>query len=114
MGAGAGTTVLTVVSETVLEEDFLNLAIRTDWDLAIVVLNKLSYRSGNIAKVFEDSVQFVSAFTRRFGKRLIAFFGHASLPDYEELILEAGAAAVFRLPTDFQKVAPTIRQYLRQ
>jgi predicted nucleic acid-binding protein len=114
MGARAGTTVLTVVPETVLEEDFLNLAIRTDWDLAIVVLHKLSYRSGNIAKVFEDSVQFVSAFTRRFGKRLIAFLGHASLPDYEELILEAGAAAVFRLPTDFQKVAPTIRQYLRQ
>ena len=28
MGAGAGTTVLTVVPETVLEEDFLNLAIR--------------------------------------------------------------------------------------
>ena len=28
MGAGAETTVLTVVPETVLEEDFLNLAIR--------------------------------------------------------------------------------------
>ena len=28
MGAGAGTTVLTVVPETVLEEDFLNLAIQ--------------------------------------------------------------------------------------
>ncbi len=33
---------------------------------------------------------------------------------YEDLISEAGAAAVFRLPTDFQKVSQTIRQYLRQ
>ena len=35
MGAGAGTTVLTVVPETVLEEDFLNLAIRV-WEFRMV------------------------------------------------------------------------------
>jgi hypothetical protein len=38
----------------------------------------------------------------------------SALPNCAELISEAGAAAVFRLPTDFPKVAPTIRQYLRQ
>ena len=35
MGAGAETTVLTVVPETVLEEDFLNLAIRV-WEFRTV------------------------------------------------------------------------------
>jgi hypothetical protein len=35
MGAGAGTIVLTVVPETVLEEDFLNLAIRV-WEFRTV------------------------------------------------------------------------------
>jgi hypothetical protein len=35
MGAGAGATVLTVVPETVLEEDFLNLAIRV-WEFRTV------------------------------------------------------------------------------
>jgi hypothetical protein len=35
MGAGAGTTVFTVVPETVLEEDFLNLAIRV-WEFRTV------------------------------------------------------------------------------
>jgi len=81
------------------DEMLVEAAASTKWDMALVLLNNLSYKGGRRTAegITVSSINFLHYFTNRFSGPVIAFYGHAStMPSVAYQI--AGAFVALPLP----------------
>ena len=105
-------TVVVFTPKTNNENDLFKTALRHNWDFAILLLNNISYASGNRKSraIAHGSINFVMKMVIVFDKPVFALRSLGECPWYQVRLQEVGAAAVYRVPFDLKEMMEAIRR----
>lgn len=106
----------TLLVENPLDTELLRTAIEHHWDLAILILDNIKYRSNDRgpAAIINGAPKMLRGLRQSSKNPLICFYSWMDDSELAEAALAAGADAVFRMPCKAEDVVPTFKRCLNK
>ncbi len=111
-----GTWVVAITPPTILESDLLKTAAKYPFDIAMLVVNNISYSpdesSSDEDRIVYGASALVATIVRTFARPVIAFYGWPTSNTFQRRLVDSGAVAAFALPCSCDDIQQALTQAL--